>query len=227
MNIFKTIQYREVTESLREITSRPLQGCTLSNKGNLYSPSNTLIKNRTTDSHPASHIYYHGKGITIWRLMCYVWLDDLSEYEASADEEKYINNYQITFRFWQKYHYLVDKVFKTSSDHIPLPTGVAFNLKTGKIVRMKPETRTLFNLEELALPTLVADYNALVANKNVTEHKTESVKINKVIELATQYKNLSARKDEVTKQIAELTAEQDSLIKAMSEIKINLTSSLK
>lgn len=227
MNIFKQPQYREISDTLREITSGQFEGCTLSNKGNLYSSDNHTIKSIITEQHPTRHIYYRGTGITLWRLMCYIWLDDLSVYEAVANEETFINNYKITYRFWQKYGYLANKVFKTNSDHIPLPTQVAFNLKTGKIVRMKPMTRALFNLEELALPTLVADYKALIANKKVTEHKTESVKINKVIELATQYKTLSARKDEVTKQIAELTVEQDSLIKAMSDIKIKLTSNLK
>lgn len=227
MNIFKQPQYREVSDTLREFISGPFEGCTLSNKGNLYTPDNHPIKITISDSHPTRHIYYRSTGITLWRLMCYVWLDDLSEYEAPSAEQEFINNYIITYRFWQKYRYLTNKVFKANSDHIPLPTGVAFNLKTGKIVRMKPMTRDLFNLEDLSLPTLVADYKALIANKNVTEYKEESVKINRVIKLATQYKNLSARKDEVTKQIAELTAEQDSLIKAMSEIKLKLTNNLK
>lgn len=227
MNIFKEFHYKEVSDTLREITSGPYKGCTLSNKSTLYSPDNHPIKAFSSELHPTKYINYRNTGITVWRLMCYVWLDDLSEYLVTSLEEEFISNYRITYRFWQKYNYLANKVFKTNSDYIPLPTDVAFNIKSGKIVKMKPKTKALFNLGDLSILTVVADFKALMSNKSIEEHKNNTVKIDNVVELATRYKKLSEANKALSEQIATLTTQQNELVKEMNAIKVNLTSILK
>ena len=104
---------------------------------------------------------------------------------------------------------------------------MGFNLKTGKITRMKIKDRSVFNLGDLSLPTIVADFKALMNNKSIEEHKDNTVKIENVVELATRYKKLSEEKNVITIQITALTAQQNKLAKEMAEIKENLTSILK
>ena len=163
------------------------------------------------------------------RLMCYIWLDDLTEFEATASEQEYIYNYNLTKRFWTKYSYLISKVYykEIKSYYVPLPKLMGFNLKTGKITRMKIKDRSVFNLGDLSLPTIVADFKALMNNKSIEEHKDNTVKIENVVELATRYKKLSEEKNVITIQITALTAQQNKLAKEMAEIKENLTSILK
>lgn len=228
MNIFKEFHYREVTETLREIMDGPYKGYTLSNKGALYDKDNKIVPLNQTTHHPTRYIAQEGYTITLWRLMCYIWLDDLTDFEADTIEQKYIYNYQLTKKFWTKYAYLIPNVCRnTESFYIPLPRLMGFNLKTGKITRMKIKDRSVFNLGDLSLPTIVADFKALMSNKSTEEHKDDTVKIDNVVELATRYKNLSAENKDLLEQIGYLTAKQENLTQELAEIKENLTSILK
>ena len=228
MNIFQTYQYREVTDTLREILDGPYKGYTLSNKGNLYDKNNKLAHVYCYKHHPTRYVTQEGYTISLQRLMCYIWLDDLTDFEATVTEQEYIYNYQLTKKFWTKYAYLIPNVYKnTKSFYIPLPRLMGFNLKTGKITRMKSKNRSAFNLGDLSLPTIVADFKALINNKNIEEHKDNTVKIENVVELATRYKKLSEEKNVITIQITALTAQQNKLVKEMTEIKENLTAILK
>lgn len=228
MNIFKEFHYREVTENLREIMDGPYKGYTLSNKGALYDKDNRIAPLNQTTHHPTRYIAQEGYTITLWRLMCYIWLDDLTDFEADTTEQKYIYNYQLTKKFWTKYAYLIPNVCRnTESFYIPLPRLMGFNLKTGKITRMKIKDRSAFNLGDLSLPTIVADFKALMSNKSTEEHKDDTVKIDNVVELATRYKNLSAENKDLLEQIGYLTAKQENLTQELAEIKENLTSILK
>lgn len=228
MDIFKEFHYREVTETLREIIDGPYKGYTLSNKGALYDKNNTIVPLKSTRHHPTRYFAQEGYTITLWRLMCYIWLDDLTDFEADTTEQEHIYNYQLTKKFWTKYAYLIPNVYRnTESFYIPLPRLMGFNLKTGKITRMKLIDRSVFNLGDLSLPTIVADFKALINNKNIEEHKDNTVKIENVVELATRYKKLSEEKNVITIQITALTAQQNKLAKEMTEIKENLTAILK
>ena len=228
MNIFKEFHYREVTETLREIMDGPYKGYVLSNKGALYDKDNKIVPLNQTTHHPTRYIAQEGYTITLRRLMCYIWLDDLTDFEADTTEQKYIYNYQLTKKFWTKYAYLIPNVCRnTESFYIPLPRLMGFNLKTGKITRMKIKDRSVFNLGDLSLPTIIADFKALMSNKSTEEHKNDTVKIDNVVELATRYKNLSAENKDLLEQIGYLTAKQENLIQELAEIKENLTSILK
>lgn len=228
MNIFKEFHYREVTETLREIMDGPYKGYALSNKGALYNPDNAHVPIYKNKQHPTRCIIREGYTITLWRLMCYIWLDDLTDFEATPTEQECIYNYQLTKKFWTKYAYLIPNVCKnTESFYIPLPRLMGFNLKTGKITRMKIKDRSVFNLGDLSLPTIVADFKALMSNKSTEEHKEDTVKIDNVVELATRYKNLSAENKDLLEQISYLTAKQENLTQELAEIKENLTSILK
>ena len=228
MNIFKEFHYREVTETLREITDGPYKGYTLSNKGALYDPNNKNITIYSNKHLPTRHIVREGYTITLWRLMCYIWLDDLTDFEATPAEQECIYNYQLVKKFWTKYAYLIPNVYRnTESFYILLPSHMGFNLRTGKLTRMKSKDRSVFNLGDLTLPTIVADFKALLDNKSIEEHKDNTVKIENVVELATRYKKLSEEKNVITIQITALTAQQNKLAKEMAEIKENLTSILK
>lgn len=228
MNIFQAYQYREVTDTLREIMDGPYKGYTLSNKGNLYDKNNKAAHIYCYKHHPTRYIAQEGYTISLQRLMCYIWLDDLTEFEADTTEQKYIYNYQLTKKFWTKYAYLIPNVCRnTESFYIPLPRLMGFNLKTGKITRMKIKDRSAFNLGDLSLPTVVADFKALMSNKSTEEHKDDTVKIDNVVELATRYKKLSETNKALTEQIATLTAQQNKLVKEMTAIKVNLASILK
>lgn len=228
MNIFQTYQYREVTDTLREILNGPYKGYTLSNKGNLYDKNNKPAHVHCYKHHPTRYVAQEGYTISLQRLMCYIWLDDLTDFEATVTEQEYIYNYQLTKKFWTKYAYLIPNVYRnTKSFYIPLPRLMGFNLKTGKITRMKIKDRSVFNLGDLSLPTIVADFKALMNNRSIEEHKDNTVKIKNVVELATRYKKLSEEKNVITIQITALTAQQNKLAKEMAEIKENLTSILK
>lgn len=228
MNIFQIYQYREVTDTLREILNGPYKGYTLSNKGNLYDKNNKPAHVHCYKHHPTRYVAQEGYTISLQRLMCYIWLDDLTDFEATVTEQEYIYNYQLTKKFWTKYAYLIPNVYRnTKSFYIPLPRLMGFNLKTGKITRMKIKDRSVFNLGDLNLPTIVADFKALINNKNIEKHKDNTVKIENVVELATRYKKLSEEKNVITIQITALTAQQNKLAKEMAEIKENLTSRLK
>lgn len=228
MNIFQTYQYREVTDTLREILDGPYKGYTLSNKGSLYDKNNKLVHVCCYKHHPTRYIAQEGYTISLQRLMCYIWLDDLTDFEATITEQEYIYNYQLTKKFWTKYAYLIPNVFRnTKSFYIPLPRLMGFNLKTGKITRMKIKDRSVFNLGDLSLPTIVADFKALMSNKSTKEHKDNTVKIENVVELVTRYKSLSAENKDLLEQIAYLTTKQNNLTKELTKIKENLTSILK
>lgn len=229
MNIFKTFQYRVVTDTLREILDGPYKGYTLSSKGNLYDKNNKIVTINSTKHHPTRYIATEGFTITLWRLMCYIWLDDLTDFEATTIEQDPISNYKLVKRFWTKYSYLIPTVYyrDIKTDYIPLPRLMGFNLKTGKITRMKIKDRSVFNLGDLSLPTIVADFKALMSNKSTEEHKEDTVKIDNVVELATRYKNLSAENKDLLEQIGYLTAKQENLTQELAEIKENLTSILK
>lgn len=228
MNIFKEFHYREVTETLREIIDGPYKGYALSNKGALYDKNNKIVPLNSTTHHPTRYISQEGYTITLWRLMCYIWLDDLTDFKADTAEQGYIYNYQLTKKFWTKYAYLIPNVCRnTESFYIPLPRLMGFNLKTGKITRMKIQDRSVFNLGDLSLPTIVADFKALMDNRSIEEHKDNTAKINNVVELATRYKSLSAESKALLEQIAYLTTKQNNLTKELVEIKENLTSILK
>lgn len=228
MNIFKAYQYREVTDTLREIMDGPYKGYTLSSKGVLYDKDNRIVPFNQTTHHPTRYITQEGYTITLWRLMCYIWLDDLTDFEADTSEQKYIYNYQLTKKFWTKYAYLIPNVYRnTESFYIPLPRLMGFNLKTGKITRMKIKDRAAFALGDLSLPTIVADFKALMSNRSTEEHKDNTVKIENVVELAIRYKNLSAENKDLLEQIAYLTTKQNNLTKELAEIKENLASILK
>ena len=228
MNIFQTYQYREVTDTLREILDGPYKGYTLSNKGNLYDKNNKLAHVYCYKQHPTRYVAQEGYTISLQRLMCYIWLDDLTDFEATVTEQEYIYNYQLTKKFWTKYAYLIPNVYRnTKSFYIPLPRLMGFNLKTGKITRMKIKDRSVFNLGDLSLPTIVADFKALMSNKSIEEHKDNTVKIENVVELATRYKKLSEEKNIITTQITALTAQQNKLAKELAEIKEKLASILK
>jgi hypothetical protein len=228
MNIFKEFHYREVTETLREILDGPYKGYTLSHKGALYNKNKVIVPLNSTRSHPTRHFTQEGYTITLWRLMCYIWLDDLTDFEADTTEQEYIYNYQLTKKFWTKYAYLIPNVYRnTESFYIPLPRLMGFNLKTGKITRMKSKNRSVFNLGDLSLPTIVADFKALINNKSIEEHKDNIVKIENVVELATRYKNLSAENKDLLEQIAYLTTKQNNLTQELTEIKEKLASILK
>ena len=228
MNIFQTYQYREVTDTLREILDGPYKGYTLSNKGSLYDKNNKLTHVYCYKHHPTRYVAQEGYTISLQRLMCYIWLDDLTDFEATVTEQEYIYNYQLAKKFWTKYAYLIPNVYRnTKSFYIPLPKLMGFNLKTGKITRMKIKDRSAFNLGDLSLPTIVADFKALMSNRSIKKHKDNTVKIENVVELATRYKKLSEEKNVITIQITALTAQQNKLAKEMAEIKENLTSILK
>lgn len=229
MNIFQAYQYREVTDTLREIIDGPYKGYTLSNKGNLYDKNNKAAHVYCYKHHPTRYIAQEGYTISLRRLMCYIWLDDLTEFEATAPEQEYIYNYNLTKRFWTKYSYLISKVYyrEIKSYYVPLPRLMGFNLKTGKITRMKIKERAVFALGDLSLPTIVADFKTLMSNKSTEEHKDDTVKIDNVVELATRYKNLSAENKDLLEQIAYLTTKQNNLTKELAEIKENLASILK
>lgn len=122
MNIFKEFHYREVTETLREIMDGPYKGYALSNKGALYNPDNVHVPIYKNKQHPTRCIIREGYTITLWRLMCYIWLDDLTDFEATPTEQECIYNYQLAKNFWTKYAYLIPNVCKnTESFYIPLP----------------------------------------------------------------------------------------------------------
>ena len=104
---------------------------------------------------------------------------------------------------------------------------MGFNLKTDKITRMKIRDRAVFALGDLSLPTVIADFKALMDNRNIEEHKDNTVKIENVVELATRYKNLSVENKDLLEQIAYLTTKQNNLTKELAEIKENLASILK
>lgn len=228
MNIFKEFHYREVTENLREIMDGPYKGYALSNKGALYNPDNVHVPIYKNKQHPTRCIIREGYTITLWRLMCYIWLDDLTNFEATPTEQECIYNYQLAKNFWTKYAYLIPNVCRnTESFYIPLPRLMGFNLKTGKITRMKIKERAVFALGDLSLPTVIADFKALMNNKSIEEHKDNTVKIENVVELATRYKNLSAENKDLLEQIAYLTTKQNNLTKELAEIKENLASILK
>ena len=229
MNIFQAYQYREVTDTLREIIDGPYKGYTLSNKGNLYDKNNKAAHVYCYKHHPTRYIAQEGYTISLQRLMCYIWLDDLTEFEATAPEQEYIYNYNLTKRFWTKYSYLISKVYyrEIKSYYVPLPRLMGFNLKTGKITRMKIKERAVFALGDLSLPTVIADFKALMDNKSIEEHKDNIVKIENVVELATKYKELSEQRNVITVQITALTAKQKELADKMAEIKENLASILK
>lgn len=228
MNIFKAYQYREVTDTLREIMDGPYKGYTLSSKGVLYDKDNRIVPLNQTTHHLTRYITQEGYTITLWRLMCYIWLDDLTDFEADTTEQKYIYNYQLTKKFWTKYAYLIPNVCRnTESFYIPLPRLMGFNLKTGKITRMKIKDRAVFALGNLSLPTIVADFKALMSNKSTEEHKDNTVKIENVVKLATRYKSLSEENKTLLEQIAYLTVKRDNLTKELAEIKENLASILK
>lgn len=228
MNIFKEFHYREVTETLREIMDGPYKGYVLSNKGALYDKDNKIVPLNQTTHHPTRYIAQEGYTITLWRLMCYIWLDDLTDFEATPTEQECIYNYQLAKNFWTKYAYLIPNVCRnTESFYIPLPRLMGFNLKTGKITRMKIKDRSVFNLGDLSLPTIDADFKALMDNRSTEEHKDNTVKIENVVELATRYKSLSEENKTLLEQIAYLTVKQDNLVKELAEIKENLTSILK
>lgn len=228
MNIFKEFHYREVTETLREIMDGPYKGYTLSNKGTLYNPDNVHVPIYKNKQHPTRCIIREGYTITLWRLMCYIWLDDLTDFEATPTEQECIYNYQLAKNFWTKYAYLIPNVYKnTESFYIPLPRLKGFNLKTGKITKMKIKDRSVFNLGDLSLPTIDADFKALMDNRSTEEHKNNTVKIENVVELATRYKSLSEENKTLLEQIAYLTVKQDNLTKELAEIKEKLASILK
>lgn len=206
----------------------PYKGYALSNKGALYDKNNKIVPLNSTTHHPTRYIAQEGYTITLWRLMCYIWLDDLTDFEADTTEQRYIYNYQLTKKFWTKYAYLIPNVCRnTESFYIPLPRLMGFNLKTGKITRMKIKDRSVFNLGDLSLPTIIADFKALMDNRSIEEHKDKTVKIDNVVELTTRYKSLSVENKALLEQIAYLTTKQNNLTKELAEIKENLTSILK
>lgn len=228
MNIFKEFHYREVTETLREITDGPYKGYILSNKGTLYTPNNKKASIYTNKQHPTRCITRDGNTITLWRLMCYIWSDDLTDFEATLAEQEYIYNYQLVKNFWTKYAYLIPNVFRnTESFYIPLPRHMGFNLKTGKITKMKSIGRSVFNLGDLSLPTIVADFKALLDNKSIKGHKDTTVKIENIVELATRYKSQSEENNTLLEQIASLKRKQNNLANELAKIKEKLTSLLK
>lgn len=229
MNIFKTFQYRVVTDTLREILDGPYKGYTLSSKGNLYDKNNKIVTINSTKHHPTRYIATEGFTIILWRLMCYIWLDDLTDFEATTVEQEYISNYKLVKRFWTKYSYLIPTVYyrDIKTDYIPLPRLMGFNLKTGKIVRMKIKTRAIFALGDLSIPTVIADFKALISNKDIEIHKDNTDKIENIVKLATKYKELSEQRNVITVQITALTAKQKELADKMDKIKTNLSSILK
>ena len=228
MNIFKEFHYREVTETLREITDGPYKGYALSNKGTLYTPNNKNASIYTNKQHPTRCIIREGNTITLWRLMCYIWLDDLTDFEATPTEQKYIYNYQLAKKFWTKYAYLIPNVYRnTESFYIPLPKHMGFNLRTGKLTTMKSIYRSVFNLGDLSLPTIVADFKALMGNKSAEEHKDNTVKIENIVELATRYKSQSEENKTLLDQIASLKRKQTNLANELAKIKEKLTALLK
>lgn len=228
MNIFKEFHYREVTETLREIIDGPYKGYTLSNKGTLYTPNNKNASIYTNKQHPTRCIIREGNTITLWRLMCYIWLDDLTDFEATPTEQEYIYNYQLVKKFWTKYAYLIPNVYRnTESFYIPLPRYMGFNLRTGKITKMKNIYRSVFNLGDLTLPTIVADFKALLDNKSIEEHKDNTVKIENIVELATRYKSQSEENKTLLEQIANLKRKQTNLANELAKIKEKLTVLLK
>lgn len=228
MNIFKEFQFREVTETLREITDGPYKGYTLSNKGVLYDPNNKNITIYSNKHLPTRHIVREGYTITLWRLMCYIWLDDLTDFEATPAEQECIYNYQLAKKFWTKYAYLIPKVYRnTESFYILLPSHMGFNLRTGKLTRMKSRDRSVFNLGDLTLPTIIADFKALLDNKSIEEHKENTVKIENIVELATRYKSQSEENNTLLEQIANLKRKQTNLANELAKIKERLTSLLK
>ena len=228
MNIFKEFHYREVTETLREITDGPYKGYALSNKGTLYTPNNKNASIYTNKQHPTRCIIREGNTITLWRLMCYIWLDDLTDFEATPTEQEYIYNYQLVKKFWTKYAYLIPNVYRnTESFYIPLPKHMGFNLRTGKLTTMKSIYRSVFNLGDLSLPTIVADFKALMGNKSAEEHKDNTVKIENIVELATRYKSQSEENKTLLDQIASLKRKQTNLANELAKIKEKLTALLK
>ena len=228
MNIFKEFHYREVTETLREITDGPYKGYTLSNKGALYDLNNKNITIYSNKHLPTRHIVREGYTITLWRLMCYIWLDDLTDFEATPAEQDCIYNYQLVKKFWTKYAYLIPNVYRnTESFYIILPSHMGFNLRTGKLTRMKSKDRSVFNLGDLSLPTIVADFKALMGNKSIEEHKDNTVKIENIVELATRYKSQSEENNTLLEQIANLKRKQTNLANELTKIKERLTALLK
>ena len=228
MNIFKAFHYREVTETLREITDGPYKGYILSNKGTLYTPNNKKASIYTNKQHPTRCIIREGNTITLWRLMCYIWLDDLTDFEATPAEQECIYNYQLAKNFWAKYAYLIPNVYRnTESFYILLPSHMGFNLRTGKLTRMKSKDRLAFNLGDLSLPTIVADFKALMGNKSAEEHKDNTVKIENIVELATRYKSQSEENNTLLEQIANLKCKQINLANELAKIKEKLTVLLK
>lgn len=228
MNIFKEFHYREVTETLREITDGPFKGYTVSNIGALYNPNNKHVSIYTNKQHPTRCIIREGNTITLWRLMCYIWLDDLTDFEATLAEQEFIYNYQLVKKFWAKYAYLIPNIYRnTESFYIPLPSHMGFNLRTGKITKMKNIERSVFNLEDLSLPTIIADFKALLDNKSIEEHKDNTVKIENIVELATRYKSQSEENNTLLEQIANLKRKQTNLANELAKIKERLTALLK
>lgn len=228
MNIFKEFQFREVTETLREITDGPYKGYTLSNKGVLQTPDYKNVFIYTNKQHPTRCIMREGNTITLWRLMCYIWLDDLTDFEATPAEQEYIYNYKLVKKFWTKYAYLIPNVYKnTESFYIPLPSHMGFNLRTGKLTRMKSRDRSVFNLGDLSLPTIIADFKALLDNKSIKENKDNTVKIENIVELATRYKSQSEENNTLLEQIANLKRKQTNLANELAKIKEKLTALLK
>lgn len=228
MNIFKEFHYREVTETLREITDGPYKGYTLSNIGALYNPNNKHVSIYANKQHPTRCIIREGNTITLWRLMCYIWLDDLADFETTPAEQVCIYNYQLVKKFWTKYAYLIPNVYRnTESFYIPLPSHMGFNLRTGKLTKMKSIDRSVFNLGDLTLPTIVADFKALMGNKSIEEHKDNTVKIENIVELATRYKSQSEENNTLLEQIASLKRKQTNLANELAKIKERLASLLK
>lgn len=228
MNIFKEFHYREVTETLREITDGPYKGYTLSNKGILHNPNNKKVSIYANKQHPTRCIIREGNTITLWRLMCYIWLDDLADFETTPAEQECIYNYQLVKKFWTKYAYLIPNIYRnTESFYIPLPSHMGFNLRTGKLTRMKSIDRSVFNLGDLTLPTIVADFKALLDNKSIEEHKDNTVKIKNIVELATRYKSQSEENNNLLEQIANLKRKQTNLANELAKIKERLTALLK
>ena len=164
----------------------------------------------------------------ISNTLCKESVDVLTDFEATPAEQDCIYNYQLVKNFWTKYAYLIPNVYKnTESFYIPLPSHMGFNLRTGKITKMKSIERSVFNLGDLSLPTIVADFKALMGNKSAEEHKDNTVKIENIVELATRYKSQSAENNNLLEQIANLKRKQTNLANELAKIKEKLTSLLK
>ena len=92
---------------------------------------------------------------------------------------------------------------------------------------MKSIERSVFNLGDLTLPTIVADFKALMGNKSAEEHKDNTVRIENIVELATRYKSQSEENNTLLEQIANLKRKQTNLANELAKIKERLTALLK